>query len=124
MEVPIFVTEESNDPVSLLKKLSAWSMGGFWLGGTHMKPNTSFVRDVSAAIPKDARVVLACQKGLRWVADIGNLTHSIRRTMYADGTSLIQLSRLDIMPWLHRHPKHKLTYSVYKPEHALRGAVV
>jgi len=65
VEVPIFVTEGSNDPVSLLKKMSAWSMGGFWLGGTHMKPNSGFVRQVAAAIPKDSRVVLACQKGLR-----------------------------------------------------------
>ncbi len=68
VEVPIFVTEESNDPVSLLKKMSAWSMGGFWLGGTHMKPNSGFVRQVAAAIPKDSRVVLACQKGLRYVS--------------------------------------------------------
>ena len=66
--MPIFVVEESNDPSSLLKKLSAWSMGGFWLGGTHMKPNPAFMRDVQQQIPKDARIIVTCQKGLRCAA--------------------------------------------------------
>jgi len=68
VQVPIFVVEESNDPSSLLKKLSAWSMGGFWLGGTHMKPNPAFMREVQQQIPKDARIVVTCQKGLRSLA--------------------------------------------------------
>lgn len=40
-------------------------MGGWWLGGTHMKPNTQFLAEVQASVPKDASVVVACQKGLR-----------------------------------------------------------
>lgn len=67
MKVPIFVVEESNDIISLMKKGSALSMGGLWLGGTHMKPNTGFMRDVESKIPKDARIIVTCQKGLRRV---------------------------------------------------------
>lgn len=65
VKVPIFVVEESNDPISLMKKASAASMGGLWLGGTHMKPNPGFMREVESKIPKDARIIVTCQKGLR-----------------------------------------------------------
>lgn len=68
VKVPIFIEEPSNDPISLLKKMSALSMGGLWLGGTHMKPNPAFMRDVQAKIPKDARILVTCQKGLRCAA--------------------------------------------------------
>lgn len=48
--------EESNDIQSLLKKSSAFGMGGWWLGGTHMKPNPDFLKDVQKKVPKDANV--------------------------------------------------------------------
>jgi rhodanese-related sulfurtransferase len=67
-EVPIFIEEESNDFESLLKKSSAFGMGGWWLGGTHMKPNADFIRQVQQKVPKDAKVIVACQKGLRSLA--------------------------------------------------------
>jgi len=76
VEVPIFVEEESNDPSSLLKKASALAMGGFWLGGTHMKPNPAFMRDVQTKIPKDARIVVTCQKGLRSLAAAEQLSRA------------------------------------------------
>lgn len=68
VKVPIFVVEESNDLVSLMKKGSALGMGGAWLGGTHMKPNPGFMREVESKIPKDARIIVTCQKGLRSLA--------------------------------------------------------
>jgi hypothetical protein len=43
-------------------------MGGWWLGGVHMKPNPDFMRDVRASVPSDAKVIVACQKGLRSLA--------------------------------------------------------
>jgi len=76
VEVPIFVVEESNDPSSLLKKASALAMGGLWLGGTHMKPNPNFGRDVQAKIPKDARIIVTCQKGLRSLAAAEQLSRA------------------------------------------------
>jgi hypothetical protein len=56
LQVPIFVVEESNDIQSLMKKSSAFGMGGWWLGGSHMKPNTNFLREVEKKVPKDANV--------------------------------------------------------------------
>jgi hypothetical protein len=41
-------------------------MGGWWLGGSHMKPNPNFLNQVLEKIPKDSKgVVVVCQKGLR-----------------------------------------------------------
>lgn len=54
--MPIFIEEPSNDVESLLKKASAFGMGGWWLGGTHMKPNQDFLRTVQQKVPKDAKV--------------------------------------------------------------------
>lgn len=64
--MPIFVVEESNDIQSLMKKSSAFGMGGWWLGGSHMKPNDNFLRDLGKKVPKDANVsaaVLALDAG-------------------------------------------------------------
>lgn len=76
VEVPIFVPEEQNDIGSLIKKSSAFGMGGWWLGGTHMKPNDSFMRDVQKKVPKDAKVIVACQKGLRSLAAAEQLSRA------------------------------------------------
>ena len=65
--VPIFVPDDELTPGSLIKNATAFGMGGWWLGGSHMKPNQSFLADVQSQIPKDAKVIVACQKGLRWV---------------------------------------------------------
>lgn len=50
VEVPLFVPDTSLDPGSLLKQMSAFGMGGWWLGGTHMKANESFLPDVQAKV--------------------------------------------------------------------------
>ena len=66
--VPLYVPEGFDSPANLLKHAAWLGMGGLWLGGLHMKPNASFLGDVTAAIPRDAKVVVACQKGLRSLA--------------------------------------------------------
>lgn len=50
VEVPLFVPDTSLDPSSLLKQMSAFGLGGWWLGGTHMKPNAAFMADVQAKV--------------------------------------------------------------------------
>ena len=102
VEVPIFVEEESNDPSSLLKKASALAMGGFWLGGTHMKPNPAFMRDVQAKIPKDARIIVTCQKGLRCAPSIPASPQHFRVTGHA----------VSICRGTHGFHKHHPTYWV------------
>jgi hypothetical protein len=50
VEVPIFVPDTSRDPSTLLKQLTQFGMGGWWLGGAHMKPNDRFLADVQAKV--------------------------------------------------------------------------
>eukprot|EP01023_Acetabularia_acetabulum_P029574 TRINITY_DN278_c0_g1_i1.p2 TRINITY_DN278_c0_g1~~TRINITY_DN278_c0_g1_i1.p2 ORF type:complete len:274 (-),score=65.00 TRINITY_DN278_c0_g1_i1:383-1204(-) len=68
VKVPLFIPDTGMSPGSLLKQMSAFGMGGWWLGGTHMEPNDSFMADVQARLPRDAKVIVVCQKGLRSLA--------------------------------------------------------
>ena len=129
VEVPLFVVDDDMSPAGLLKKWSNFGMGGWWLGGSHMKPNTAFMSEVQvgrppagaggaqrlgpgrgpaggagatwrlhapcadppslpshaptshprrdqASIPKDASVIVACQKGLRSLAACEQLSRA------------------------------------------------
>jgi hypothetical protein len=67
VEVPIYIPETQWSVVNLLKQASNFGLGGWWLGGSHMIPNGGFLSEVQAKIPKDAKVIVACQKGLRCV---------------------------------------------------------
>ena len=49
----------------LLKNATAFGMGGWWLGGVHLNPNPAFMCDVTSRVPKDANIIVTCQKGLR-----------------------------------------------------------
>eukprot|EP00890_Picochlorum_soloecismus_P005103 jgi/Picsp_1/5594/NSC_02953-R1_rhodanese homology domain-containing protein len=67
VEIPLFEPDESASLSTLIKKSTAFGMGGWWLGGTHMIPNTDFLAKVQASIPdkEQAKVIVVCQKGLR-----------------------------------------------------------
>ncbi len=67
IEVPLFEVDDSMDIGSLLKQMSAFGMGGWWDGGSHMKANAQFMAQVQAKVPKDSKVIVTCQKGLRCV---------------------------------------------------------
>ncbi|GBG82521.1 hypothetical protein CBR_g34898 [Chara braunii] len=66
--VPAFEVDRGMDPGTLMKKFSAFTMGGWWEGTALMKRNERFMADVVARIPKDANVIVSCQKGLRSLA--------------------------------------------------------
>ncbi|CAD7695735.1 unnamed protein product [Ostreobium quekettii] len=66
--VPLFVPDKDMSLPSLMKQMSAFGMGGWWLGTTHMVPNERFISEVRAKIPKNSKVIVACQKGLRSLA--------------------------------------------------------
>ena len=51
--------------MGLIKQSTAFGMGGWWLGGRHMVSNKKFMEEVEAQVPKDAKVIVCCQKGLR-----------------------------------------------------------
>ena len=66
VEVPLFIVEDDSSIGTLIKQATALGMGGWWLGGAHMKANPNFLNEVQAKIPKDAKgVIVVCQKGLR-----------------------------------------------------------
>jgi len=68
LDVPLFVIDDDISPGGLLKQMSAFGMGGWWLGGSHMKPNEQFMPAVLNSVPIDKPVIVACQKGLRSLA--------------------------------------------------------
>ena len=53
VEVPLFIVDDDNSPAGLLKQASNFGMGGWWLGGSHMKSNPQFMAEVQvgAALP-------------------------------------------------------------------------
>lgn len=67
LEIPLFIADESSSISTLIKKSTAFGMGGWWLGGTHMIPNPEFLAAVQASIPdkENAKIIVVCQKGLR-----------------------------------------------------------
>jgi rhodanese-related sulfurtransferase len=68
VEVPLFVVDDDVSLDNFIKQATAFGMGGWWLGGNHMKPNPNFLADVKSKIPvsQDGKgVVVVCQKGLR-----------------------------------------------------------
>ena len=69
VDVPLFEVDDSMDVGSLLKQMSAFGMGGWWEGTNHMKANTQFMAQVQSKIPKDAKIIVTCQKGLRSVVN-------------------------------------------------------
>jgi rhodanese-related sulfurtransferase len=65
-EVPLFTIDDEVSISNLIKQAAALGMGGWWLGGFHMKLNPNFLNTVLEKIPKDSKgVVVVCQKGLR-----------------------------------------------------------
>lgn len=67
VEIPLFVPDPDTTVSGLIKKSTAFGMGGWWLGGTHMIPNENFAAEVQSSIPdkETAKVLVVCQKGLR-----------------------------------------------------------
>jgi rhodanese-related sulfurtransferase len=74
--VPLFVVDDDMSPGGILKQMSAFGMGGWWLGNKHMKLNTKFMGQVRSAIPTDSQVIVTCQKGLRSLSACESLANN------------------------------------------------
>jgi rhodanese-related sulfurtransferase len=68
VRAPLYVPEAFDSLPNLMKHAAWFGMGGWWLGGVHMRPNPDFMGIVRGAVPADAKVIVACQKGLRSLA--------------------------------------------------------
>ena len=70
IEIPIFVVDDEKSLSNLFKQAMAFGMGGWWVGGAHMRPNPDFLSEVETCIDKYniPGIIVVCQKGLRSLA--------------------------------------------------------
>ncbi|CAK9876111.1 unnamed protein product [Sphagnum jensenii] len=80
--IPMYEVDKSLDPGTLFKKLSNFTMGGWWSGLPLMKYNERFMPDVVAKIPKSYNLVVGCQKGLRSLAACEQLYKAGYRNLF------------------------------------------
>ncbi|XP_038880013.1 rhodanese-like domain-containing protein 11, chloroplastic isoform X2 [Benincasa hispida] len=66
--IPIFDVDDKLDPGTLSRKVTSFMMGGWWSGVPTVSYNSRFLSEVQEKFPKDADLILACQKGLRSLA--------------------------------------------------------
>ncbi|KAA0057811.1 rhodanese-like domain-containing protein 11 [Cucumis melo var. makuwa] len=66
--IPIFEVDDKLDPGTLSRKVTSFMMGGWWSGVPTVSYNSRFLSEVQEKFPKDADLILACQKGLRSLA--------------------------------------------------------
>ncbi|KGN63524.1 rhodanese-like domain-containing protein 11, chloroplastic [Cucumis sativus] len=66
--IPIFEVDDKLDAGTLSRKVTSFMMGGWWSGVPTVSYNSRFLSEVQEKFPKDADLILACQKGLRSLA--------------------------------------------------------
>ncbi|GMJ00079.1 hypothetical protein like AT4G24750 [Hibiscus trionum] len=66
--VPIFEVDNKFDVGTVSRKVSNFMMGGWWSGVPTLSYDSQFLSKVEEKFPKDAELIVACQKGLRSLA--------------------------------------------------------
>ncbi|WJX39205.1 Rhodanese-like domain-containing protein 11, chloroplastic [Trifolium repens] len=66
--IPIFDVDNGLDVGTIPKKVTNFAMGGWWSGMPTLSFDNSFLPKVVEKFPKDAEIIVACQKGLRSLA--------------------------------------------------------
>ncbi|XVF49748.1 hypothetical protein PTKIN_Ptkin04bG0038500 [Pterospermum kingtungense] len=66
--VPIFDVDNKFDVGTLPRKVTNFVMGGWWSGAPTLSYDRQFLSKVEEKFPKDAELVVSCQKGLRSLA--------------------------------------------------------
>ncbi|XP_022776001.1 rhodanese-like domain-containing protein 11, chloroplastic isoform X2 [Durio zibethinus] len=66
--VPIFDVDDKFDVGTLSRKVTNFVMGGWWSGVPTLSYDRQFLSKVEEKFPKDAELIIACQKGLRSLA--------------------------------------------------------
>ncbi|GLJ11416.1 hypothetical protein SUGI_0166760 [Cryptomeria japonica] len=80
--IPIFDVDKKLDLETLLKKISNFTMGGWWSGIALMAYNDKFIRQVEEKISKDTDIVVSCQSGIRSLAACEQLYNAGYRNLY------------------------------------------
>ncbi|KAL4346369.1 hypothetical protein GQ457_17G017830 [Hibiscus cannabinus] len=66
--LPVFEVDDKFDVGTVSRKVSTFMMGGWWSGVPTLSYNSQFLSKVEEKFPKDAELIVACQKGLRSLA--------------------------------------------------------
>ncbi|XAR50260.1 hypothetical protein NMG60_11004536 [Bertholletia excelsa] len=66
--IPIFEVDNGFDIGIISRKITNFMMGGWWSGVPTLSYNVQFLPKVEEKFPKDADLIVACQKGLRSLA--------------------------------------------------------
>ncbi|KAM0035165.1 putative Rhodanese-like domain-containing protein [Helianthus debilis subsp. tardiflorus] len=66
--IPIFDVDTQLDAGTLSRKVTSYMMGGWWSGVPTLSFDNQFISKVTEKFPKDADLIVACQKGLRSLA--------------------------------------------------------
>lgn len=66
LHVPLFVEDEDNSPITLIKKWVHFGYIGLWTGQNFTTLNPDFINQVVDVVPeKDTKLLVACGEGLR-----------------------------------------------------------
>ncbi|KAJ7945791.1 Rhodanese-like domain-containing protein chloroplastic-like [Quillaja saponaria] len=66
--IPIFDVDDKLDAGTLSKKITNFTMGGWWSGIPTLAYDSQFLTKVNEKFQKDTDLIVACQKGLRSLA--------------------------------------------------------
>ncbi|XP_021286015.1 rhodanese-like domain-containing protein 11, chloroplastic [Herrania umbratica] len=80
--VPIFDNDNKFDVGTLSRKVTNFVMGGWWSGTPTLSYGRQFLSKVEEKFPKDAELIVACQKGLRSLAACEVLCNAGYRNLF------------------------------------------
>ncbi|XP_061952841.1 rhodanese-like domain-containing protein 11, chloroplastic isoform X2 [Populus nigra] len=63
--IPIFEADDNFDAGTVTRKVTNFVMGGWWSGMPTLSYDKQFLSKVEEKFPKDADLIVACQRGLR-----------------------------------------------------------
>lgn len=80
--IPIFDVDDQFDVGTLSRKVTNFVMGGWWSGAPKLSYYKQFLLKVEEKFPKDAELIVACQKGLRSLAACELLLNAGYRNLF------------------------------------------
>ncbi|XP_017974075.1 PREDICTED: rhodanese-like domain-containing protein 11, chloroplastic [Theobroma cacao] len=80
--VPIFDIDNKFEVGTLSRKVTNFVMGGWWSGTPTVSYDRQFLSKVEEKFPKDAELIVACQKGLRSLAACEVLCNAGYRNLF------------------------------------------
>ncbi|XP_011005613.1 PREDICTED: rhodanese-like domain-containing protein 11, chloroplastic isoform X1 [Populus euphratica] len=80
--IPIFEADDNFDAGTVARKVTNFVMGGWWSGMSTLSYDKQFLSKVEEKFPKDADLIVACQRGLRSLAACDLLNNAGYRNLF------------------------------------------